>query len=139
MSTRSNYYTILGINYTANIKAIKTAYRSKAKQYHPDKNPGNKAAEDQFKLIQEAYYTLSNSAKRYQYDIAFGGVQQTIYQPEQFSGKGYPFTHGMKQPKPQPTATEEVEKPIPSADVNYIFISFFVAIILLYFVISYQL
>ncbi len=63
-----DYYKILGINRDADINTIKKSYRKLAMQYHPDKNPGDKAAEEKFKEIGEAYAVLSNPQKRRQYD-----------------------------------------------------------------------
>ncbi|AWN82139.1 molecular chaperone DnaJ [Candidatus Cardinium hertigii] len=71
-----DYYSILGITKHATADEIKKAYRKIAMQYHPDKNPGNKAAEEKFKVATEAYDVLSNPRKKAKYD-QFGaeGVQ----------------------------------------------------------------
>ena len=63
-----DYYKILGLTKTATEKEIKAAYRSLARKYHPDVNPGNKGAEDKFKDIGEAYEVLSDADKRTKYD-----------------------------------------------------------------------
>jgi curved DNA-binding protein len=63
-----DYYNILGIARTANANEIKSAYRKLAMQYHPDRNPGDKQAEERFKDINEAYQVLSDSQKRARYD-----------------------------------------------------------------------
>ncbi|MCK5539147.1 MAG: J domain-containing protein [Bacteroidales bacterium] len=63
-----NYYKVLGIKKTATQDEIKKAYRKLAIKYHPDKNPGNNAAEEKFKNITEAYEVLKNSEKRGKYD-----------------------------------------------------------------------
>ncbi len=63
-----DYYEILGVDKDATNEDIKKNYRRLARQYHPDLNPGNKAAEDKFKDIGEAYEVLSDTAKRAQYD-----------------------------------------------------------------------
>lgn len=68
-----DYYKILGVDRKASLAEIKKAYRKLARKYHPDLNPGDKAAEARFKEIQEAYSVLSNSKKRSQYD-QFGFV-----------------------------------------------------------------
>ncbi|MCS7152820.1 MAG: J domain-containing protein [Bacteroidia bacterium] len=63
-----DYYAILGVPRDASQEEIKKAYRRLARQYHPDANPGNKAAEEKFKEIQEAYEVLSNPETRAKYD-----------------------------------------------------------------------
>lgn len=63
-----DYYTILGVDKTASQADIKKAYRSLAKKYHPDKNKGDKTAENKFKDISEAYEVLGDKDKRQQYD-----------------------------------------------------------------------
>lgn len=63
-----DYYQILGVSKQAGEKEIKRAYRKLAQQYHPDKNPGNKAAEEKFKSINEAYEVLGNPENRAKYD-----------------------------------------------------------------------
>lgn len=68
MSSSQDYYSILNIPKTANQNDIKKAYRKLAMKYHPDKNPGNKEAEEKFKEISEAYSVLSNEEKKNIYD-----------------------------------------------------------------------
>lgn len=69
-----DYYQILGVQKTADPEEIKKAYRKLALKYHPDKNPNNPAAEENFKKISEAYAVLSDQEKRKQYD-SFGSDQ----------------------------------------------------------------
>jgi DnaJ-class molecular chaperone len=66
--TYKDYYQILGVPKTADAKAIKSAYRKLARKHHPDQNPGNKAAADRFKEINEANEVLSDPEKRQRYD-----------------------------------------------------------------------
>ncbi len=65
---KKDYYDILGVNNTASKDEIKKAYRTTAFKYHPDKNPGNKVAEDKFKEASEAYGILSDEKKKTNYD-----------------------------------------------------------------------
>ena len=65
---KRDYYEVLGVSKNATEADLKKAYRSLAKQYHPDVNPGNKEAEAKFKEINEAYEILSDTEKRQQYD-----------------------------------------------------------------------
>ena len=76
---KQDYYEILGVSKSASAGEIKKAYRKKAIQYHPDKNPGDSKAEQEFKKAAEAYEILSDQQKREQYDrfghAAFEGAQ----------------------------------------------------------------
>ena len=66
--SKRDYYEILGVNKTASADEIKKAYRKVAMQFHPDRNPGDKSAEDKFKEAAEAYEVLSDADKKAQYD-----------------------------------------------------------------------
>ena len=68
MSEKRDYYEVLGVQRNANADEIKKAYRKAAIKYHPDKNPGDKEAEEKFKEAAEAYDVLSNEEKRARYD-----------------------------------------------------------------------
>ncbi|MGL5682998.1 MAG: molecular chaperone DnaJ [Marinifilaceae bacterium] len=68
MAQKKDYYEVLGVSRNAEAAEIKKAYRQKAIQYHPDKNPGNAEAEEMFKEAAEAYDVLSNEDKRRRYD-----------------------------------------------------------------------
>ena len=65
---KRDYYEVLGVNKSASADQIKSAYRKLAVKYHPDKNPGNKEAEDKFKEAAEAYEVLNDPQKRTTYD-----------------------------------------------------------------------
>ncbi len=66
--SKRDYYEVLGVNKNSSPDEIKKAYRKKAIQYHPDKNPGDKQSEEMFKEAAEAYEVLSNQEKRQRYD-----------------------------------------------------------------------
>ena len=65
---KRDYYEILGVDKSSNADQIKSAYRKLAVKYHPDKNKGDKAAEDKFKEASEAYHVLSNQERKQNYD-----------------------------------------------------------------------
>ena len=92
MSTKRDYYELLGVSRGASTDDIKKAYRKLAMKYHPDRNPNDTAAADKFKEISEAYEVLSDSAKRQRYD-QFGheGVK-SAFGPGGFDF-GRDFTH----------------------------------------------
>jgi curved DNA-binding protein len=94
MATYKDYYDILGVSRSATEKDIKRAYRKLARQYHPDVNPGDKAAEDRFKEINEAYEVLGDAEKRAQYDRLGSQYQQW----QQAGGQGnIPWEDLMRQ------------------------------------------
>ena len=66
--SKRDYYEILGVSKSAKKEEIKKAYRKLAVKYHPDKNKGDKGAEEKFKEASEAYHVLSNSERKQNYD-----------------------------------------------------------------------
>lgn len=75
MADKRDYYEVLGVDKNADADEIKKAYRKKAKQYHPDLNPGDKEAEAKFKEANEAYEVLSDDQKKARYDqFGYAGV-----------------------------------------------------------------
>ena len=91
MATRPDYYKALGVTKKASQDEIKKAYRKLARQYHPDRNPGDERAENRFKEIQEAYDVLGDADKRKQYDrgagpFAAGGGGFGGFDPSSFPG-----------------------------------------------------
>jgi curved DNA-binding protein len=84
---KRDYYEVLGVKKTATEEEIKKAFRKLAMKHHPDRNPGNKQAEERFKEINEAYAVLSDKQKRQQYD-QFGpsGFSQRYSQEDIFRG-----------------------------------------------------
>jgi molecular chaperone DnaJ len=89
MAERPDYYKILGVGKNASEAEIKKAYRKLARQYHPDRNPGDKRAEERFKEVSQAHDVLSDSDKRKAYDRGgmFGGFGGTAgFDPSSFGG-----------------------------------------------------
>ncbi|MDR2018804.1 MAG: DnaJ domain-containing protein [Syntrophobacterales bacterium] len=87
MPNKKDYYDILGVAKGASDDDLKKAYRKLALKYHPDKNPGDKSAEEKFKEISEAYAVLSDKEKRAQYDqFGMGGFQQRYSEEDIFKG-----------------------------------------------------
>lgn len=86
----ADYYELLGIPKNATQEEIKKAYRKLAHKYHPDKNPGNKDAETQFKQINNAYEVLGDAKKRQDYD-RFGAAGYNNYRQAQGGGPGFGF------------------------------------------------
>lgn len=84
-----NYYTTLGVKKDAKPEDIKKAYRRQARKYHPDVNPNDKAAEDKFKEVQEAYDVLSDEKKRKIFD-RFGYYNDTLDPDSPFGQQGQP-------------------------------------------------
>lgn len=90
-------YKILGVAKTANADEIKKAYRSQAMKYHPDRNPGNKDAEEKFKKINAAYSILADDSKRKEYDM-YGSANDNRQQQNSYGYNGYKYQyHGNEQ------------------------------------------
>jgi molecular chaperone DnaJ len=87
---KRDYYEVLGVPRTAADAEIKSAYRKLALKYHPDRNPGDKAAEDKFKEASEAYSVLADADKRHLYDrfghAGLGGAATSGFDPTVFTG-----------------------------------------------------
>src|SRR5438477_5977613 len=88
MAEKRDYYEVLGVARDASADDVKSAYRKLALKYHPDRNPGDKAAEERFKEAAEAYAVLADASKRSLYDrfghqgvgaAAGGGFDPTIF------------------------------------------------------------
>ena len=104
MQNLRNYYEILGVTKKASSEDIKRAYRSLARRYHPDRNPGNKIAEEKFKDINEAYEVLSDATKRLEYDQVNqirGRKTNNKYNPFD------PFSRSSPPPRSQTATTTE--------------------------------
>ncbi|MBO7073553.1 MAG: J domain-containing protein [Bacteroidales bacterium] len=82
-----DYYKVLGVERSATQDQIKKAYRKLAVKYHPDKNPGDKAAEEKFKEISEAYQVLGNEESRKKYDEL--GANWKQYENMGYDGQGF--------------------------------------------------
>ncbi len=123
MAQKRDYYEILGIDRSASGGVIKSAYRKLAMKYHPDRNPGDRQAEDHFKEAAEAYSILSDQEKRDVYDRhghgGLGGLGQGGFNPADFSdfsdifgdffGFGDLFGRQRKGPRRGPDLQYELE------------------------------
>jgi molecular chaperone DnaJ len=89
-----DYYDVLGVSKDASEKEITRAYRKLAKQYHPDANQGNAAAEERFKEVSGAYDVLGDTAKRKEYDDVRQMVASGVGGPGGFGGPGGPGGFG---------------------------------------------
>ena len=147
-----NYYIILEVKSNATADEIKSAYRLLAKKYHPDKNIGNKAAEEYFKEIQQAYGVLSNPEKRKKYDLkaAYGTRPQPQQKSNstgpQYTGNAYQYAQQQAYAKQQQAyyqkqtaeKTNNKSEKKDSGETWQILVSVGIALVLLYFIISYS-
>jgi molecular chaperone DnaJ len=106
----ANYYETLGVGREASPEEIKKAYRKLAMQYHPDRNQGNKEAEEKFKQINEAYEHLSDDSKRSQYDNPGLDINDFLRN----MGFGHGPMGGMRQQRPDPN------RPMKGNDLKYV-------------------
>lgn len=90
---KDDYYSVLGVSQSAKPEEIKSAYRKLAKQYHPDRNPGDKSAETKFKQVQEAYGVLRDQRKRQEYD-QFGRASVGQWQEQPHGQRVYTWGGG---------------------------------------------
>ncbi len=139
-----NLYILLEIKSTASSNEIKSAYRALAKKYHPDKNSGNKAAEEYFKEVQQAYAILSNSEKRRKYDLKFSSAGSTFSKKQNFSnavpytGNAYQYAQRQASQKKQYRTEKKSPEKKDTTESWQIVVSIGMALLLLYFIISYS-
>ena len=133
-----NYYNILRVSPTATVTEIKTAYRELAKLYHPDKTFDNKAKEEEFKEIQNAYSVLSNPKKRANYDLKFTTTfvktNTNSYTP--YTGNAYQYAQAQAINKNRSNKENSIVEEKPDrTEWYFVLISVVAAALLLYFII----
>ena len=102
LSSTADYYSLLGVKRGASPADIKNAFRKLVFQYHPDRNPNDRAAAERLKRVLEAYGVLSNSAKRASYDhetrpVSEAEARETGEQFGNNSGAGFKHSRDFKQ------------------------------------------
>ena len=131
--TMADYYELLGVPRTATADEIKKAYRKRAREFHPDANPGDHAAAEQFKQVARAYQVLSDDQQRARYDRygeagvggaaggptaedLFGGGLGDIFETF-FGGAGSPFGGGRTRGPSGPPRGQDIEV---IADISFV-------------------
>lgn len=102
-----NPYSVLGLHNSANKDEIRKAYRSLARKYHPDSNPGNKEAEEKFKEINDAYAILSDEKKKEKYDYE-ASMEKSNNKEDMFQQKA--GQRAARTTQPQRTSSNQAKK-----------------------------
>lgn len=102
-----NPYSVLGLHNSANKDEIRKAYRSLARKYHPDSNPGNKEAEEKFKEINDAYAILSDEKKKEKYDYE-ASMEKSNNKEDMFQSKA--GQRATRTTQPQRTSSNQAKK-----------------------------
>lgn len=115
-----DYYRVMGVAQTATPAEIKSAYRALARRYHPDRNPNDAAAEEQFKLLQEAYGALSDEEHRARYDRLFRSPSTPVMHSDFLEevGAGIGFLLNELFGRGNPTVKIPLERALRGGPVN---------------------
>ncbi|MEK6978813.1 MAG: DnaJ domain-containing protein, partial [Candidatus Micrarchaeota archaeon] len=112
-----DYYAVLGVSPGADAETIKTAYHRLAVQFHPDKNPGDKDAEERFKDVGEAYEVLSDPVKRGEYDSLRRPTPSSFFDDEfSFGGTIFDFMSSMPGGRRGSGFNPAPPRPVPTLD-----------------------